>query len=229
MIENNIASVRHRVQLASTNSHRNVDSVLILAVSKTKPAEDIATAYQSGLRDFGENYVQELEAKSAALSDLNICWHFIGPLQSNKTATVASIAHWVHSVDRLKIARRLSDQRPENLEPLNVCIQVNIDREATKSGVMPEDTLALALEIATLPNIKLRGLMVIPSANVPATHTKASFARAAKLLNELKAHPLLQSSPIDTLSMGMSSDLELAIESGSTIVRVGSDLFGARN
>jgi len=228
MIKNNIASVRHRVQLASTNSHRNVDSVLILAVSKTKPAEDIKAAYDQGIRDFGENYVQEFTSKVEQLRELNIHWHFIGPIQSNKTAAVASAADWVHSIDRSKIAKRLSAQRDRSLPPLNVCIQVNIDGEPTKSGVSPGDTLTLAREIAALPSLALRGVMVIPSASATPSATASSFARAAQLLSDLKSDSELQSEPLDTLSMGMSSDLELAIENGSTIVRIGSDIFGAR-
>jgi pyridoxal phosphate enzyme (YggS family) len=229
MIANNIASVRDRVKLAVSKSHRNVDSVRILAVSKTKPTDDIIAAYQCGMRDFGENYVQELEAKVNDLSAYDICWHFIGPLQSNKTGIVAKLADWVHSVDRLKIARRLNEQRPAHMQRLNVCIQVNIDNEATKSGATIEEAVSLAKEFAQLDRLLLRGIMVIPTASAAHDQTFASFERATQILETLKSLPECKGAPLDTLSMGMSGDLDLAIAAGSTMVRIGSDIFGARN
>jgi len=224
-IANNIASVKARVQRACNNSSRNVESVQLLAVSKTKSAELIAQAYALGLREFGENYAQELEQKSTQLSELNINWHFIGPIQSNKTALIAKHANWVHSIDRLKIAKRLAEQRPHHLPPMQVLIQVNIDDEDTKSGVTLNELPELALAVNQLENIELRGLMAIPQANPEADAQQQSFLRLAAAFAELKS----KYTQIDTLSVGMSRDLEAAIAGGSTMVRIGTDIFGSRD
>ena len=203
---------------------RTRSSVQLLAVSKTFPADAVAQMAALGQRDFGENYIQEGVDKITALADLGLVWHCIGPVQGNKTRLVAEHFDWVHSVDRLKIAQRLSDQRPGHLAPLNVCIQVNIDGGAAKAGVVPHEALALASAVAALPGLRLRGLMTIPE---PAPDFAAALAvhRAAKdLFDDLRTSGL----DIDTLSMGMSADLEAAIQAGSTMVRVGSALFGGR-
>ncbi|MEC8900669.1 MAG: YggS family pyridoxal phosphate-dependent enzyme, partial [Pseudomonadota bacterium] len=184
-------------------------------------------AWQHGQREFGENYLQEALDKQAALEDLDgIVWHFIGPLQSNKTRAVAEQFAWVHSVDRLKIAKRLSEQRPVALPPLNVCLQVNISREATKSGVLPEGTLALAQEIAALPGLALRGLMAIPAPTETLEAQRQPQAALRQLVEELQA--ALPEAPLDTLSMGMGDDLEAAVLEGATLVRLGTAIFGAR-
>jgi pyridoxal phosphate enzyme (YggS family) len=222
----NIATVRHRIQQATLKSLRNVTDICLLAVSKTHPADDIRRAYQAGLRHFGENYPQELEFKAAELRYPDLVWHFIGPLQANKTRLIAESCHWLHSLDRLKVAQRLNEQRPPALPPLNVCVQINIDNEASKSGLPLAAVADFVAQLVPLPQLAVRGIMVIPQADQPPAVTQASFARAAECLRELQEHfPLLN---LDTLSMGMSGDLELAIAAGSTIVRVGSDIFGAR-
>ena len=228
MIATNIATVRHRVQLASQNSGRKDDSVLILAVSKTKPHSAIREAAACGLTHFGENYVQEFVEKADALAALELCWHFIGPLQSNKTRPIAERADWVHTIDRMKIASRLNDQRPNDLPPLNVCIQVNIDREASKAGVDETELSSLAESVIALENLRLRGLMAIPTAKASPEHTQASFTKLSELLKQLQQRFPDQAPELDTLSMGMSADLELAISAGSNIVRIGTDIFGAR-
>ncbi|WP_374357697.1 YggS family pyridoxal phosphate-dependent enzyme [Chitinimonas sp.] len=197
----------------------------LLAVSKTFPAEAVREVYALGQRAFGENYVQELAEKAAQLGDLpELEWHFIGPLQSNKTRVVAETAHWVHSIDRLKIAERLSDQRPATLAPLNVCIQVNVSGEESKSGCAITEAQALAHAIARLPNLRLRGLMCIPEPTADLAVLGDRFAQLRKLQQSL----IQQGLPLDTLSMGMSADLETAIAAGATLVRVGTALFGAR-
>ncbi|RMA82219.1 YggS family pyridoxal phosphate-dependent enzyme [Umboniibacter marinipuniceus] len=229
MIATNIATVRHRVQLASQNSGRKDDSVLILAVSKTKPQSAIREAARCGLTHFGENYVQEFVEKVDALSSLQLCWHFIGPLQSNKTRPVAERADWVHTVDRLKIATRLNDQRPNELPPLNVCIQVNIDSETTKAGVDVADIEALAELIISMKQLTLRGLMAIPSVKASQDQTLASFTQLRDQLARLRQRFPSEAHHLDTLSMGMSADLEVAISAGSSMVRIGTDIFGARN
>jgi len=190
--------------------------VTLIAVSKTKPATDLQQAIDAGQRHFGENYLQEALEKIETLKGQDLIWHFIGPIQSNKTKQIAQNFDWVHSVDRLKIAKRLNDQRPENLEKLNVLLQVNIDNEPTKSGVLIDEIDALVTHFENLPNISLRGFMCIPNPN----NAGQSFKKMAEILQK---HPNL-----DTLSMGMSSDLELAIENGATFVRIGSDIFGKR-
>lgn len=221
-IAENISTLAERIRSAAQAVQRDPTSVGLLAVSKTKPASDLREAYDAGLRDFGENYLQEALGKQAELSDLPLIWHFIGPIQSNKTRAIAEHFAWVHSVDRLKIAQRLSEQRPPELPPLNICIQVNVSGEASKSGCSPEDLPALAQAISVLPNLKLRGLMAIPEPTDDRDEQNASFAAVSTLQAQLGL-------PLDTLSMGMSHDLEAAIAQGATWVRIGTALFGARN
>lgn len=194
-----------------------------MAVSKTQPATNLREAYEAGQRDFGENYLREALEKIGELSGLDIAWHFIGPMQSNKTRAIAQHFDWVHSVDRLKVAQRLNEQRPESLSPINVCLQVNIDREASKSGAEVEEVQELAVAINALPHLRLRGLMAIPA---PGAETD-SLHRLKLLLEKLKEDPRL--THLDTLSMGMSADMETAIANGSTIVRIGTAIFGARD
>ena len=227
MIADNLHRVQARIGSAAQASGRNPSSVALLAVSKTFPAEAVREAYAAGQHAFGENYIQEAVDKITALADLRseLQWHCIGPIQSNKTRSVAEHFDWVHTVDRLKIAQRLSDQRPGHLPLLQVCIQVNVDGGPTKSGVAPGEALALARAVAVLPRMQLRGLMCIPE---PAPDFEAAcevFARARALFDALNAQGLA----LDTLSMGMSADLEAAIHSGSTLVRVGSAIFGVRD
>ncbi len=198
----------------------------LIAVSKTFPAASIRELYALGQRDFGENYAQEFAEKYAGLTDCpEIVWHFIGPLQSNKSRLVAERAHWVHTLDRLKIAERLSAQRPEPLPPLNVCLQVNVSGEASKSGVAPDEVVALALAVRALPRLALRGLMAIPEPTQDSQKLVSQFVRLGLLRDDLNR----QGFSLDTLSMGMSADLELAIAAGATQVRVGTALFGARD
>ena len=221
-IADNIAQVEARIRAAALAVQRDVTSVHLLAVSKTKPAAALRDAYAAGLRDFGENYLQEARAKQVELADLPLCWHFIGPIQSNKTRDIAEHFAWVHSVDRLKIAQRLSEQRPANLPPLNICIQVNVSGEASKSGCTPADLPALAAAISALPRLKLRGLMAIPEPTEDRAEQDAAFATVRTLQESLNMG-------LDTLSMGMSHDLESAIAQGATWVRIGTALFGARD
>ena len=221
-IADNIAEVEARIRAAALAVQRDVTSIHLLAVSKTKPAAALREAYAAGLRDFGENYLQEARAKQVELADLPLCWHFIGPIQSNKTRDIAEHFAWVHSVDRLKIAQRLSEQRPANLPPLNICIQVNVSGEASKSGCTPADLPALAAAISALPRLKLRGLMAIPEPTEDRAEQDAAFATVRTLQESLNMG-------LDTLSMGMSHDLESAIAQGATWVRIGTALFGARD
>ena len=222
----NIAKVRARIQQARAGRPASCDPVRLLAVSKGHGAERIREAFAAGQREFGENYAQEAEDKIEQLKDLPLVWHFIGPLQSNKTAFVAKHCQWVHSLDREKIARRLSEQRPAALPPLNVCLQVNIDGEASKSGIAPGELPALAREVAGLPGLCLRGLMAIPDPKGGEAGLQSSFIKMGDLFRSLQQqYPHL---PIDTLSLGMSADLELAIAAGSTLVRIGTDIFGPR-
>ncbi|WP_460108538.1 YggS family pyridoxal phosphate-dependent enzyme [Pseudomonas sp. S3_H04] len=221
-IADNILQVRSRIQTAIQAAHRPENSVQLLAVSKTKPAAALREAYAAGLRDVGENYLQEALGKQLELADLPLIWHFIGPIQSNKTRAIAEHFDWVHSVDRLKIAQRLSEQRPAELPPLNICIQVNVSGEASKSGCTPDDLPALAAAISALPRLKLRGLMAIPEPTDDRAEQDAAFAAVQKLQASLAL-------PLDTLSMGMSHDLESAIAQGATWVRIGTALFGARD
>ena len=211
MIADNLANVKRRI--GATNHHQKVT---LIAVSKTKPASDLQQANDAGQLHFGENYLQEALEKIEALKNQNLIWHFIGPIQSNKTKQIAENFSWVHSVDRLKIAKRLNDQRPENLEKLNVLLQINIDNESTKSGILIDEIDELVTHFENFPNISLRGFMCIPNPD----NAEQSFAKMAKILQN---HPNL-----DVLSMGMSADLELAIENGATFVRIGSDIFGKR-
>ena len=225
-LEQRLADVRQRIQQACQAAGRDPARVALLAVSKLQPAQAVRQAQQAGQQAFGENYVQEALDKMAALADLRgaIEWHLIGPLQSNKTRVVAEAFDWVHSVDRLKIAQRLSDQRPAQLPPLNVCLQVNISGEASKSGLSPQEVAQVAAAVAALPRLRLRGLMSIPE---PAQGLQAQQAphRALRLLlQNLNQRGLA----LDTLSMGMSDDLEAAVAEGSTMVRVGTAIFGAR-
>lgn len=217
-------SVRARIS-DTAQSLGNSHEPLLLAVSKTRSAQEIRNLFDLGQRDFGENYVQEALEKIEALTDLNICWHFIGPLQSNKSRLVAENFAWVHSVDSLKIAQRLSKQRPEGLPKLQICVQVNIDEEPSKSGVNPGDIEELVKQIAVLPNLNLRGLMCIPKKQHAADKTLASFGRLRQLRDSLNTKANLA---LDTLSMGMSADLELAMQEQATIVRIGTALFGPR-
>ena len=227
VIETRFQQVRDRIQIAEKVCGRP-GAVKLLAVSKTRPASLVRKAWYIGQRDFGENHVQEGIDKIQALQDLDgICWHFIGPLQSNKTRPVARYFDWMHSVDRLKIARRLSQQRSGHQSPLNICIQVNISEEDTKSGVSPEQVLSLATEIMALPNLKLRGLMAIPVPTDDPVAQHAAFRAMSELLTTLQERWPEQA--LDTLSMGMSNDLEAAIEEGATIVRIGTALFGTRD
>lgn len=221
-IAGNIAQVEARIRAAALAVHRDVTSIHLLAVSKTKPAAALREAHAAGVRDFGENYLQEARAKQIELADLPLCWHFIGPIQSNKTRDIAEHFAWVHSVDRLKIAQRLSEQRPADLPPLNICIQVNVSGEASKSGCTPADLPALAAAISALPRLKLRGLMAIPEPTEDRAEQDAAFVQVRSLQERLNMG-------LDTLSMGMSHDLESAIAQGATWVRIGTALFGARD
>ena len=220
-------AVRERITQAALQTGRPTLSVKLLAVSKTFPADAVAAVAALGQRDFGENYVQEGVDKIVALKSVaGLVWHCIGPLQSNKTRPVAEHFDWVHSVDRLKIAQRLSEQRPAHLPPLQVCMQVNIDGGPTKAGVLPAEALALAQAVAVLPRLVLRGLMTIPDAVDGFDAQVALHAQAKRLFDELQAALGLPN--FDTLSMGMSADLEAAVQAGSTMVRVGTAVFGAR-
>ena len=223
-LQRNISEVDRRIQAAELASGRSTGAVSLLAVSKTKPSELIRQAHRFGLSAFGENYAQEMAEKAAALADLPLSWHFIGPIQSNKTALIAEISDWVHSIDRLKVARRLSDQRPGDKAPLNVLVQINTSNEDSKSGVRPDAAPELMGAINELPGLRLRGLMTIPAATANQTEQREPFRQLRKLMNQL-SDSLPQ---LDTLSMGMSGDLEAAISEGANIVRVGTDIFGAR-
>jgi len=220
----NLAIVTARIRAAERATDRTPNSVHLLAVSKTKPLADIEAAAAAGQRAFGENYAQEAVTKAIALAGRNLEWHFIGPVQANKTRDLATHMHWVHTLERAKIARRLNDQRPDHLAPLNVCLQVNISGEASKAGLGPSDLSELAHIIAELPKLRLRGLMAIPAPATSEADQRAPFRALTELFVALQQqHPA-----IDTLSMGMSSDLEAAVTEGATLVRVGTDIFGAR-
>ncbi|MEZ0121516.1 MAG: YggS family pyridoxal phosphate-dependent enzyme [Candidatus Reddybacter sp.] len=229
-ITDNINQVSASLQQSAQQFNRSVDEIMLLAVSKGQNSQALRLAWQAGLKNFGENYLQEALEKIAALAaldDIDPYWHFIGPIQSNKTQDIAQHFSWVHSIERIKIAHRLNQQRPEHLPPLNVCIQVNIDREASKSGVDPEHCLELALAINELPHLKLRGLMLIPQQRDQLEEQHKPYRRAAELLNSLKKSSAALTS-LDTLSMGMSGDMPAAIAEGATIVRVGTAIFGPR-
>lgn len=224
-IAENIKQLRDRIDASAQQWQRPVQDIGILAVSKTHPASAIAAAHAAGLHDFGENYLQEALEKQAELEHLPLAWHFIGPIQSNKTKQLAENFAWVHSVDRLKIAQRLSRQRPATMTPLNVCIQVNISREASKSGCTPEELPELAMQVSGLENLRLRGLMVIPQPQSGFEQQRQAFRHTRELLEQLNRH---LPKPMDSLSMGMSDDMEAAIAEGSTIIRVGTAIFGQR-
>ncbi len=224
-IADNLKTVRDRIAAAAVDAAREPDDVRLVAVSKTQPISAVTAALAAGQRDFGENYLQDAFAKIEALPDRDAVWHFIGDIQSNKTRDIAAHFAWAHAIDRFKIARRLSDQRPEHLPPLNLCIQVNIDGQTSKSGVAPEALHDLAGEIATLERVRLRGLMAIPAPAKGFDAQRQPFARLRRLKDELDADGF----SLDTLSMGMSADLDAAIAEGATMVRVGTAIFGARH
>ncbi len=225
-IASKIQQVSERIANACDAAGRPVSSVTLLAVSKMQPPEAVREAHAAGLAHFGENYVQEALDKIAALADLRAVleWHLIGPLQSNKTRAVAEAFDWVHTIDRLKLAERLSAQRPDGLPPLQVCVQVNVSGEASKSGVAPAEVPALAHAVAALPRLRLRGLMAIPAPAAELEAQRRPHRALRELLDRLRAEGLA----LDTLSMGMSADLEAAIREGATLVRVGTGIFGAR-
>ena len=223
-VTENYRKIQDLLAKAAADAGRPADHIQLLAVSKTKPVEAILEAAAAGQRDFGENFVQEGLEKMEKCGRADLNWHFIGHLQSNKTRPVAEHFQWVHTVDRLKIARRLSEQRPAHAPALNVCIEVNIDAEDSKSGVAPEDVAALAREIVPLPGIRLRGLMCLPAIRQGFEEQRKPFARLRKLLESLNESGM----QLDTLSMGMSADYAAAIHEGATIVRVGTAIFGAR-
>jgi len=226
VIHHNLQQVQARIVKACTAAGRPAGAVRLLAVSKTFGPEAVREAHAAGQRAFGENYVQEGVAKIEALADLRaeLEWHCIGPLQSNKTRPVAEHFDWVHSIDRLKIAQRLAEQRPAGLPPLQVCLQVNVDGGANKSGVPPEEVLPLARAVAALPHLRLRGLMAIPEPAPDAQARRAVCLRARAVFDRVRAEGI----DLDTLSLGMSADLEAAIAAGSTLVRIGTAIFGAR-
>lgn len=228
-ISQNLQAVRERIATAAQAALRDPHDVVLLAVSKTFGADAVIEAADCGQQAFGENYLQEALDKMAALHaarpDLRLEWHFIGPIQSNKTRPIAEHFDWVHSVDREKIAHRLSEQRPAHLPPLNICLQVNISGEATKSGVAPEEAVAVAQRIATLPHLKLRGLMAIPEPAEDEEQQRVPFRQLRELMDAMRA----QGMALDTLSMGMSADMNAAIAEGATIVRVGTAIFGQRH
>jgi len=223
-IPHNLQTIGAEIAECCKPVNRAFSHVQLLAVSKRHSVDAIEQAYAAGQRAFGENYVQELVEKAAALQSLDVEWHFIGALQSNKSKDIAAVSSWVHTIDRLKIARRLSEQRPSELPPLNVCLQVNVNNEANKSGVSLDELEALAEAVSVLPNLTLRGLMAIPEATRDEATQRANFAllAAAKDTLNTKGHAL------DTLSMGMSGDMPAAIAEGATIVRIGTAIFGTR-
>lgn len=225
ILSDNITKLLQRVWSSSQKSRYTNSDIVVLAVSKTRPQEDIRAAHACGLNHFGENYLQEALEKIEALADLNLVWHFIGPIQSNKTRPIAEHFDWVHSIERAKIARRLNDQRPQHLPILQVCIQVNISGEESKSGARIEELPQLVREILELPRLKLRGLMAIPAASENIDEQRRVFAQLRQTLEDLR-----EIAPdLDTLSMGMSADMESAILEGATIVRVGTAIFGPRS
>jgi pyridoxal phosphate enzyme (YggS family) len=223
-VASRISAVNERISLACTHAKRPIDEVTLLAVSKTKPLEQLAEAYDSGQRHFAENYAQEAVDKYDTAPFTDATWHFIGPLQSNKTRIIAERFDWVHTIDRYKVAQRLSDQRPADLSPLNVLIQVNISEDPAKAGVLPSQVEAFSKRVAELPNLELRGLMTITANGLSDQALENQFSELKKLqLTLIKQH-----SSCTELSMGMSKDFDLAIAQGATMVRVGSDIFGTR-
>lgn len=226
-VSESLSSARERLKAALSAAGRPLDSAHLLAVSKTKPANMLRQAYAAGQRAFGENYLQEALEKQQALADLDdIEWHFIGALQSNKTRDVAEHFSWVHGIDREKIARRLSEQRPPALGPIDICLQLNVSGEASKSGVDIDDLPVLAESLLTLPNLRLRGLMALPAPSDDRDRQRHAFRQVATALAELQRR--FPEAPLDTLSMGMSGDLEAAVLEGATIVRLGTAIFGRR-
>ncbi|WP_455375744.1 YggS family pyridoxal phosphate-dependent enzyme [Kaarinaea lacus] len=223
-IVHNLALIRERIHQAAQECGRNPDEIQLLGVTKKCAAQDIRIAYEAGVRHFGESYLQEALPKISSLSDLDITWHFIGPIQSNKTRQIAEHFSWVHSVDRLKIATRLSEQRPVELGPLNICIQVNISLEDSKSGIIAEAAKEFALQLSKLPGIRLRGLMAIVEKTSDQQSQRGMFSQLRDILDDLNQHGL----SLDTLSMGMTDDLEAAVMEGSTLLRIGTGLFGQR-
>jgi pyridoxal phosphate enzyme (YggS family) len=221
----NLQAAHTAIEAAACAASRNTNEISLLAVSKTFPAHAIRDAFAAGQRDFGESYVQEALPKLAELHDLPIVWHYIGPLQSNKTRPIATHFAWVHSLDRVSIAQRLSAQRPDNLPPLQVCLQVNVSNESSKSGATMAEVLALATAVSALPNLQLRGLMAIPAPTDDEAEQRAAFAQVAQLQQQLNQAGFA----LDTLSMGMSHDFPAAIAEGATIVRIGTAIFGARD
>ena len=223
-IAQSLEKIRNRVTVLERRYGRPAGAVRVIAVSKTKPAEAVRAAAAAGQREFGENHVQDALSKLDTITDLDLVWHFIGPIQSNKTRVVASRFDWVHSIDRQKIARRLNDQRPDDRPPLEVCIQVNVSGESSKSGVEPAALEALAESVAELPRLALRGLMTLPRPCDDLDAQRRPFATLRELHERLVARGL----PLDTLSMGMTNDMEAAIAEGATMVRIGTAIFGAR-
>jgi PLP dependent protein len=226
-IAGNLREVLQRLEQARAGAGRAAPVVRLVAVSKTFPPAAVAAAAAAGQRDFGENYLQEALGKIQALDGTGLCWHFIGPVQSNKTRELAARFDWVHGVERLKIAERLSAQRPEQLHALNVCVQVNVSGEASKSGCAEAEAPALCAAVAQLPRLRLRGLMAIPAAVDDPAAARPAFRRLRLLYEQIRAAGMV-GSDFDTLSMGMSADFEVAIEEGATLVRVGSAIFGSR-
>ncbi|MDN3523901.1 YggS family pyridoxal phosphate-dependent enzyme [Halomonas sabkhae] len=227
-LSESLDAARARLAAALQAARRPEGEARLLAVSKTKPAAMIREAWGLGLREFGENYVQEALDKQAELDDLSdIVWHFIGPLQTNKSRSVAEHFSWVHSIDRERLARRLDAQRPATLPPLNVCLQVNISNEASKSGVTLDELPALAACVQALPNLQLRGLMAIPAQYDDPDAQRRPFRQLREALDALREH--LPEAPLDTLSMGMSNDMEAAVMEGATLVRLGTAIFGTRH
>lgn len=223
-----LQQVNHRTALACQAAGRDPASVGLLAVSKTQPPEAVREAHAAGQRAFGENYIQEGVEKILALHDLPLVWHMVGPVQSNKTRVVAEHFDWVQSIDRIKTAERLSAQRPDHLPPLQVCVQVNIDQAPTKAGVAPEDALALATAVSALPRLRLRGLMALPEPAPDFVAQSQAFAGAKVLFDQILACQLPGWRDFDTLSIGMSADLEAAVAAGSTLLRIGTAIFGER-
>lgn len=223
-IAENLADISQRIHTAATAAGRKADSVAILAVSKTHSVDKIREAYAAGVTSFGESYVQEAIQKIVALKDLPLEWYFIGPIQSNKTRSIAEHFQWVLSIDRLKIAKRLNEQRPQYLPPLNICVQVNVSRESSKSGIVQQALHEFVEQLVELPQLKLRGLMAIPQKTTEEAAQRAMFNELRRMFDDLNQHGY----QLDTLSMGMSADLEAAVMEGSNLVRIGTGLFGAR-
>lgn len=226
-IQDNIEGVRGRIRKAAADAGRSPDEILLLAVAKSRSASEVRAAYDAGQRHFGENYLQEAIPKIEAMEGLDVVWHFIGAVQSNKTNAIAQHFQWVHTVDRLRIAERLGAQRPAELAPLNVCLQVNLDAEASKAGIAPDAVCELASHVAEIASLKLRGLMAIPAPREDFPEQCATFARLRRLFDEIA--PVVASRNFDTLSMGMSDDFPAAIREGATIVRIGTAIFGPRD